>query len=185
MDIIHSALGIEAMIGLLTLVSVAVVCDLKNRIIPNTVTLSGLVAGLALGGWVGGTAGFTQSLAGLGLGLLLTLPGFLLRFTGGGDVKLIGAIGSLTGPALLLQIFISSILLGGAVILIYVLWSAMTRHSTSPLPRYRQMLRYLWGRGRFVYIRPSSDEVAGKRIPLAPIIAVGTLGTLALAGMTG
>ena len=43
--------------------------------------------------WItSGAGGLTDGLAGLGVGLLLMLPGFALGFTGAGDVKLLSAV---------------------------------------------------------------------------------------------
>src|ERR1700730_4198826 len=69
--------------------------------------------------WVGGS--FRYSLLGLGLGLLIYFPLYLLRGMGAGDVKLMAAIGSIVGAANWFGIFVVTALLGGVVALMLLL----------------------------------------------------------------
>jgi prepilin peptidase CpaA len=63
--------------------------------------------------YAGGLAGFLHALAGAGLALLIHTPLFLLRASGGGDVKLMTALGAVLGPHDWLVLFVISALLGG------------------------------------------------------------------------
>jgi prepilin peptidase CpaA len=77
----------------------AVVTDVRSRRIPNVLTFGSAAAALvfhAFGGHIFDAA------AGLGLGLVLFLPVYLLRGLGAGDVKLLAAIGAWIGPGLAL-----------------------------------------------------------------------------------
>jgi prepilin peptidase CpaA len=98
----------------------AAVSDLRSRSIPNWLTLGGLVAGfvaqIALGGWAGAKA----AALGFGLALLVYLPLFALRAMGGGDVKLMAAIGAAAGPQNWLAIFLITSILGGPIALVTV-----------------------------------------------------------------
>ena len=85
--------------------------DLKTRTISNALTYSALALGCAialatgtLGSALGGAA-----IAG-GSGLLL----YLCRAMGGGDVKLLAAVGSLLGYSLSLEMLFYGVLFGGA-----------------------------------------------------------------------
>jgi prepilin peptidase CpaA len=103
-------------IWLLTLALVAGAgwIDGRTRRIPNWLTVSGFVAGLAVhllfGGWRGGL----MSLEGAGLGLVVLLPLVLLRALGAGDWKLMGALGALLGPVMLWFVLFASIFVAGS-----------------------------------------------------------------------
>lgn len=75
----------------------AVIIDLKERRIPNWLTLPSLAVGLALQAARGGGEGLAAGLAGAAAGAaLLALP-FALGWMGGGDIKLLAAIGAFMG----------------------------------------------------------------------------------------
>jgi prepilin peptidase CpaA len=86
---------------LLTVWAVLLVgCDLRQRRLPNLLTLGGFTAGLLLTVLTGQTALGESPVSGwlaLGLAMLLTLPAYLAHLLGAGDVKLASAIALLTG----------------------------------------------------------------------------------------
>jgi prepilin peptidase CpaA len=96
----------------------ATVIDLRSRRIPNvlTATMIGVGIGLAAAGAGGATLG--AALAGLTLGFMLMLPGYALGATGAGDVKLMAAVGSLVGPALVVYAFLCTAIVGGALAIV-------------------------------------------------------------------
>jgi prepilin peptidase CpaA len=87
--------------------------DLRTRRIPNMLTFGGAAVALAYHGVFGGTAGLATSLGGWLLGIALFFPFFALRGLGGGDVKLLGALGAWMGPFAVLYIGLYSTLAGG------------------------------------------------------------------------
>ena len=103
------------------MVSVAALFDLRFRRIPNWLTALGWVAGIGfqtyLRGWPGAQDAVLGSLLGFGVYVLL----FALRAMGGGDVKLMAAVGAFTGPKEWFVVFILASLIGGAIALVAVL----------------------------------------------------------------
>ena len=77
---------------------VACVFDIRTRRIPNALTLSTALAGLLYHVATSGTSGAQTAAAGWLVGLLLLLPYFALGGMGGGDVKLMAALGAWLGP---------------------------------------------------------------------------------------
>lgn len=94
------------------------VFDLLTRRIPNALTLATAAAGVALAGSGMSHVTVWQSLAGLLLGMLIMLPGYLLGATGAGDVKLLGAAGAVLGVALVPIAAVYTAIAGGILALI-------------------------------------------------------------------
>ncbi|MFT6100509.1 MAG: prepilin peptidase CpaA [Arenicella sp.] len=88
----------------LTLTLIIGYIDWQHRRIPNSLVI-------ILAGWAAYTAAFssginTQTIAiNIGIGLALTLPGYIKGIVGGGDVKLMLAIAPLWPPLQLLSVF--------------------------------------------------------------------------------
>lgn len=100
----------------------AAVLDIVTRRIPNTWTYSGIVIGLLMGLWPEHGPSFSDSLLGLTTAFVPSLLLFALGSMGGGDVKLISAIGALLGYPVILDVMFYSIVLGcvwGATVIIW------------------------------------------------------------------
>lgn len=115
-------LGLPPAVALALLVIVAAGWDLAARRIPNPLVLAGALAGVVLHVGHNGWAGLATSLLGLLVGFAVFLPLFLLRGMGGGDVKLMAAIGALAGPQNCLLIFVLTALIGGVLAVALLLW---------------------------------------------------------------
>jgi prepilin peptidase CpaA len=100
---------------LLALVAVAAVTDLRARRIPNWLTLTVAVAGLAQSVTPWAVTGPLRSVSGLALGFAVTFLLYSVGGRGAGDVKLTAGIGAWLGPVPVL------IVLAGAAIVSLVL----------------------------------------------------------------
>jgi prepilin peptidase CpaA len=99
---------------LLAVAALAAVIDARTGRIPNRLTFSAALLGVALHAVVGGGAGAAGSVAGLVVSACVPL--ILYRSTrgraiGGGDVKLFAALGALAGPGRGIEIELSAFLL--------------------------------------------------------------------------
>jgi prepilin peptidase CpaA len=97
------------------IVSLAALLDVRSRRIPNWLTLSAFVGGLAVQVLRGGPNGVIEALSGAALGLCLLLPFYAVRAIGAGDVKLLAAIGAWLGPQALVSVVMYGALVGGAI----------------------------------------------------------------------
>jgi Flp pilus assembly protein protease CpaA len=97
--------------------AVSALVDLRYRRIPNPLTLGMAALGVALSLVHVSNVGVAQAFGGLAVGLLLMLPGFLLGATGGGDVKLFAALGTMLGPSRIGMAFLYTALVGAALAL--------------------------------------------------------------------
>lgn len=92
-----------ALIAALLIAMTAAVTDLKARVVPNRLVAAGALSGLVLNWWSDGAAGLTASMAGAVVGFGIFLPFFFLGGMGGGDVKLMGALGACLGAVSVAQ----------------------------------------------------------------------------------
>ncbi len=105
---------------LFLIVAPAAIFDWRDRCIPNWLTFSGLAAAFACNGFLFGLAGLVLALKGLGIALLVYIPLYALRGMGGGDVKLMAAVGAAAGWANWIGIFVLTAIFGGAAAIIAV-----------------------------------------------------------------
>lgn len=110
------------LLGAEILAIIAAWTDLRSQRIPNWVTVPGLLVGVVTNCFLGGWLGLKTSLLGAGLGLILLLPFVLLKSLGGGDWKLVGALGAFSGPGLLLDLLMGSVLVAGVMALALVIY---------------------------------------------------------------
>lgn len=108
-----------AVLLLLALVFCAAIWDWRYRRIPNWLTVSGVVAGLALNTFLNPVwPGLWFSLKGLLLAFGIYLVLHLLHAMGAGDVKLMAAVGSITGAADWFGIFVITAIAGGVLAIV-------------------------------------------------------------------
>jgi prepilin peptidase CpaA len=96
----------------------AAIVDLRTRRVPDRLTLAFAAAGLALAVTGFGRVGVIAACAGAAIGLFLMLPGYLFGATGGGDVKLLAAAGTVLGPGATVWAFVATVIAGGALALV-------------------------------------------------------------------
>jgi prepilin peptidase CpaA len=86
--------------------------DVRTRRIPNMLTLTGMAVAVALR-LVSGPGAGIDGVTGVILAFVLCLPFFVLGVLGGGDAKLLMAVGAFMGPRDLLVAMLLIALLGG------------------------------------------------------------------------
>ncbi|MCL4499267.1 MAG: A24 family peptidase [Chloroflexi bacterium] len=107
--------------GMVTVLAVGAVFDLRTRRIPNLLTLGGALAGLAANAALHQVSGVTWSLEGWLAGIGLLLIPFLLRAIGGGDVKLLAAVGAWGGPGDAFNTLVFGAIVGALLALLVLL----------------------------------------------------------------
>ncbi len=115
------------------------VIDVGWRIVPNRLVAALLGLGITISVVLGGRAGFEQALLGGLVGGALLLVPFVMGATGGGDVKLLAALGTVTGPVLVLKAFLVILAIGVVVSIVNIL--------------YRRAIRQTWVNMQLVYFR--------------------------------
>lgn len=102
-------------ISTLTIAGAACVTDLRTRRIPNVLTFGAALAGLVFQFATGGVEALGQAALGWLLGALVFLLPFALGGLGGGDVKLLAALGAWLGPADALWLVLYTGVAGGVM----------------------------------------------------------------------
>jgi prepilin peptidase CpaA len=114
---------IVSAVAMTVMVAIAVYTDVRVGKIYNWVTAPGVILGLALNAIGGGMDGVIQSLFGVALGFGVFIFSTLFgRILGGGDIKLLIAIGAIQGHVFLLWTVVYMALIGGVLAIIIALW---------------------------------------------------------------
>jgi prepilin peptidase CpaA len=102
-------------VGLVLTVAFAAAFDVGTRRIPNFITVGGVAVALVLRLSSGGVDALVGGLLGALLAFLLTFPLFMLKGMGGGDVKLLTAVGAFLGPYSTFVALLATALVGGVL----------------------------------------------------------------------
>ena len=160
-------------------VLVAAVTDLWKFKVYNLLTLPLLLSGLLYYALVRGLPGLEASALGALFGFLVLLPFYLLGGMGGGDVKLMAAVGAWLGLPLTFCVFIVSSLAAGAYAVALLATHGHWRHALVWSARYRlSAAEGQRGGESDVQAALSSGERRKRCIPFAAMMAVGVCATL-------
>ena len=166
---------------LLLLLVTAAVIDFRSRRIPNLLVVCGAVYALVFNTvfpqWHNGTVLFP--LAGLGLGLLLFLPLYLLRAMGAGDVKLLAMCGAFLGPNEIWRAALVILMTGGLLGIVFVLANGTALRVIQNLTNLLRVGALDTMTGSVPSLRIPAGVSAG-RLPYGVAIAVGTAAYLVL-----
>jgi len=132
-----SPLTLLPLLLLIALLGAAVFHDVRARRIPNAVVFPGMLAALALHALVPagaglfapqpGGLGLLSALGGLGLGLAILMPMYVLRLMGAGDVKLLAMVGAFVGAGQILFVGLATLMAGGVLALVFAAFQGKLR----------------------------------------------------------
>lgn len=153
----------------------AAVFDIMYRRIPNWITVTGAVLGIAMNTAIGAPeAGLVFSLVGLLVAFGVFALLLALRAMGAGDLKLMAAVGAMIGWQRWLGLFLVTSILGGVVGLI-------TAIATGRLKKTLFNVSFIFSemtKGRPAYLRNEELDVKSNkalRNPYGAIIALGMI----------
>jgi len=155
---------------LYVVIGVCAVTDIKDSRVLNIVTYPAIAAGLILATIADGSGGFLNSVFGFSLGFAMMFFLFLWGGFGGGDVKLMGAVGAIKGYPFILYAAFYSAIVGGIYSLALIIWKGRLKRTFLNIVQ------------QFVaFVRPSSgfamplDKKESIAIPFGFCICLGTL----------
>jgi len=153
---------------LLAFITIAVYLDVKKRIIPKWVTISMALAGIIYYGATLGRDGIMFSVQGLLLGFLILLIPYLAGGIGGGDVKLLAAVGAMKGPYF---IFFMMVVLSVVAIIVTTIYLVREKRFVSTWKYYLHYFLYIISRITFgIYDRDKPDLKHKTPCPFAIVI---------------
>jgi prepilin peptidase CpaA len=97
------------------------ITDFKWKRIPNAFILPAMAVSMLIHALNSGISGFIFSIEGLFLGMALLIIFYIMGVMGAGDVKLMGAVGSILGPAGVFKAFLFTAIVGGIYTVIILL----------------------------------------------------------------
>lgn len=149
--------------------------DVRYRRIPNAFVLATLLSGITVNTIFGGVQGVLASLCGCALAFILMFIMHVFGAMGAGDVKLFAAIGSVTGAAYIIPMFLIVILTGGVLAVISALRARAVRSTCLRVIQILVGLLPGWQMPRFAV--PADKRLT---IPYGVAIMLGSIITLAV-----
>jgi prepilin peptidase CpaA len=157
-------------VPVIILVAMATRADVRTRTIPNLLTGPALVLGILLHLVLHGLPGAWSALLGAVVAGAILLPGWLMGYTGAGDVKLMAAVGAWLGYPGGLVAAIATLIAGGVIALFVAARRGMLQRSLRNTLVVG--LALLARKGGAATPEPVTT---GVRFPFAPAILAGAL----------
>jgi len=148
----------------------ASITDIWKQKIPNALVVSIIILGLFNNYYSNGIDGLYTGTLGFLTGLLLMLPFYMFFSMGGGDVKLMAAVGASTGTLAIIYIILYTMVAAFFMALIYLGFKG----------KIGSLLTRLWITlsgaliGVKSYQPPETGDAALARMPYAPAILIAT-----------
>lgn len=158
---------------LASLLMICVATDLKERRIPNKVTVTAALLAIVINGLVSGAEGVEFSVTGAIVGGALMYFPYMFGGVGGGDLKMMAAVGAVTGVRIVCASFLFTAIAGGIIVVACSIFSKVAGRSgkfeTAACP----------SRSYHLLIDGSGGIMKEKSaIPYACAIAAGTVAAL-------
>jgi prepilin peptidase CpaA len=173
----------SAAVGVLLAFLVACVAtDVRTRRIPNALSCSGLVLGLAMNTAAHGMPGLVWSfLTALGVIAVLLAP-FALGGIGAGDVKMMGAVGAFLGAPVAFAALLFGMILGGVIMVAHLARIGRLREKMKVTGR---MFVAALGLRSADPLRVAASDPAAVALPYSVPLALGTVMAIVIALMAG
>ena len=162
------------MVGALVVSVAAAILDLTSRRIPNVLTYTSMLAAIGARGILQGWSGLLGALAGGLIGGGIFLLFFLLRTMGGGDMKLMTAVGCLAGAQKSFEVVLAAAIAGGVMAIAFALWQRRLR---TVLVNVADLVRFHFRFGMESHPTLNLVNSQARRLPYGVAIAAGVLYT--------
>jgi Flp pilus assembly protein protease CpaA len=158
--------------------ALAAVFDLRRFRVPNSLTLPLLLSGIAFHVIVAGLAGLQSSLLGALFGFAILFVFYFVGVMGGGDVKLMAAVGAWLGMPMTVYVFSVAGLAAGAYSVVLLAWNGRSRDAILAL---RIGVLRFWAMGKHLGPEQRVESVVDARdrrqrlVPFAAMIAFAVI----------
>jgi prepilin peptidase CpaA len=130
-----------------------------------------LIFGMSFNAFNDGLTGILFSITGFGLGIGFLVIFYVLGGMGAGDVKFMGAIGSLLGPKGIFWAFLYTAIIGGVFSFFCLI---KIRQLRITIERYANIMKTAVTTGRLLY-QPPEKTVQDVKLSYGVAIALGTV----------
>ena len=160
------------LVGAVLVALVGAVTDIRSARIPNRLTYTALLAALPLRTALLGLAGLKSGI----IGMLVAGGLFLLLYTlgamGGGDMKLMAAVGAWVGGTQVMTLILAAALAGGVLAIGRIIFRNMVGQT---LRNTMQLIYYRFTSGLQPHPELNVKSSGSQRVPYGVAIAVGAL----------
>jgi prepilin peptidase CpaA len=163
-------------------VAISVASDVRSRRIPNLLCGGGMLVGLGLNTLFFGWDGLAASGSGLFANVALLLFPFAMGGIGGGDVKMMGAIGALLGLRAGLIALVVGLAFGGVIMAVHL---ARRRRLGTTLMNVGTMTSASILTGSVEPLRLSAAQPGAITLPYSVPLGLGVIVMLAMSGSLG
>jgi prepilin peptidase CpaA len=153
------------------------VVDVGARRIPNLLCGPAILVGLLLNWLLLGWPGLLSGLAGAAVAVVILLAPFALGGIGGGDVKMMAAVGALLGPRLTVASLIVGMIIGGVIVVFHLARLGRLRETLRRTLAMVTSALYLRSATPLKVSAASPNAIA---LPYSIPLGLGTLAVLAL-----
>jgi prepilin peptidase CpaA len=152
--------------------------DVFTRRIPNELTYGGIIIGMVFGYAVAGWRGLGTSVLGTLVGAGVFFLFYLVRAMGAGDVKLMAAIGSISGPRKSIETVFACAIAGGLMAIGYMLYHHRIRGTFANIAA---LLHFHVKHGAKSHPEINLSNPTAIRMPYGVAIATGCLYSFCMA----
>lgn len=159
-------------LGVVLVTAIGAFTDFRSARLPNSLTYSALAMALLLRGALMGWPGLKSGAIGIAIagGLFCVL--FAMGAMGGGDMKMMAAVGAWVGSAHVVTVIVVIALAGGVLALISTI---LNGHLLRTLRNIVQLVMYRLSSGLQPHPEMNVQVPSSARIPFGVAIAMGTL----------
>lgn len=159
-------------IGAVLVASLGAITDVRSARLPNRLTYSALIVALVLRTAMMGWTGMKSGAIGIGIagGLFCVL--YAIGAMGGGDMKMMAAVGAWVGSAHILTVLIAIALAGGVLALVSMIFN---KNLIETVRNTVRLVLYRFTSGLQPHPDMNVQAPGSRRVPFGVAIAMGTL----------
>lgn len=158
--------------GAVLVALVGAVTDVRSARLPNRLTYTAVIAGLVLRAAMMGWTGLKSGLIGIAIagGLFCVL--YVMGAMGGGDMKMMAAVGAWVGRTHVLTVLVAIALAGGVLALVSIVFN---KNLIQTVRNAVRLLIFRFTAGLEPHPEMNVQAPGSRRVPFGVAIAMGTL----------